>query len=64
MATTIPPTYYFTGITYNSNFFNTNTSSGGGITQSYADGQYLARTGFTTSRATNTSFLGSVSKIE
>ena len=60
MATASPPLYFFPGIGYNDAFFNTNTSAGGGITQSYEDNQYLARVGLPTSRATTTTFLGGV----
>ena len=61
MATSQPPLYYFNGITYNDAFFNTNTSAGGGITQSFADNQYLARTGTSVSSiASDTTFLGAL----
>jgi len=61
MATSQPPLYYFTGIQFNDGFFNTGTTEGGGITQSFADNAYLARNGSgVTSRANDTTFLGSL----
>ena len=58
MATSQSLIYYFSGISYNDAFFNTNTTSEGAVTQSYADNQYLARVGSVTSIATNTTFIG------
>ena len=55
MATAQPPLYYFNGIAYNDAFFNS------AFNQTYADSQYLARTGnATTSNALNTTFPGLV----
>ena len=55
MATAQPPLYYFNGIAYNDAFFNT------AFNQTYADSQYLARTGnTTTSNALSTTFSGLV----
>ena len=61
MATAQPPTYFFNGIQFNDGFFNTGTTEGGGITQSFADNAYLARNGSgVTSIANDTTFLGSL----
>jgi hypothetical protein len=55
MSSTIPPTYYFNGIQYNSDFFKSSTD---GVTLDYAENNYLSRTGAPTSIASNTNFTG------
>ena len=54
------PNYYFNGIIFNPKYYTSTTTSTGGITQSYADNQYLARLGTPNSIATNTSFSGNI----
>ena len=58
-----PPTYYFNGIDYNGSFYGTNptTGSGGGISTSYANSNYLKRTGGDIlSTALSTTFTGAL----
>ena len=55
MSSTIPPTYYFNGIQYNSDFF---TSSSAPVTLDYANENYLGRVGNPNSIASSTNFTG------
>ena len=58
-----PPTYYFNDINYNGSFYGTNptTGAGGGISTSYANANYLKRTGNNIlSTALSTTFTGAL----
>ena len=57
MTSVNPPTYYFNGIQYNSEFFK---SSSDCINLSEANSKYLSRQGNPTSIATSTTFTGSI----
>lgn len=61
MSTGEPPTYNFAGLQFNDAFFNSSTTTDGGITPAYAKKQYLARVGAPNSIATDTTFLGNLS---
>ena len=58
MSSFSPPTYFFTGIGFNNNFYDQQSS--GGISSSYADSHYLQSTGTATSSAILTTFSGNV----
>jgi len=55
MSSSIPPTFYFDGIQYNSDFFKSSTDA---LTLDYANDNYLSRVGAPTSIASNTTFTG------
>lgn len=54
MSSIQPPVYYFNGINYNSQFFNTSSTSG--ISQNFANANYLSKVLTTTSTSPSTTF--------
>jgi len=58
MSSITPPEYYFNGIDYNSQFFNTSSTSG--VSINYANTNYLKRRGTATSIASGTLFNNTV----
>ena len=57
MSSSVPPTYFFNGIQYNSDFFKSSTAP---VTLDYATGNYLSRVGVPTSIASSTNFTGNL----
>ena len=58
MSSIQPPVYYFNGINYNSQFFNTSSTSG--ISQNFANANYLSKVLTTTSTSPSTTYLVTV----
>ena len=56
MASYLPPTEYFSNITYNPSFY----SSGNSVSLSYANSQFLPKVGTAVSAASSTTFLNAV----
>ena len=54
MSSIQPPVYYFNGINYNSQFFYTSSTSG--ISQNFANANYLSKVLTTTSTSPSTTF--------